>query len=58
VFHLHDKILNIVYISVSIVNFVVTSSSQIQNVNEDASFESVCDAILNVFGVSVAISCN
>jgi hypothetical protein len=30
----------------------------LQNVNEDASIESVGDAILNVLGVSVAISCN
>jgi hypothetical protein len=30
----------------------------IQNVNEDASFESGGDAILNVLGVSVAISYN
>jgi hypothetical protein len=28
------------------------------NVNEDAPFESGGDAILNVSGVSVAISCN
>jgi hypothetical protein len=30
----------------------------LQNVNEDTSFESGRDAILNVLGVSVAISCN
>jgi hypothetical protein len=30
----------------------------LQNFNEDASFESGGDAILNVLGVSVAISCN
>jgi hypothetical protein len=30
----------------------------LQNVNEDASFESGGDAILNVLGVSVAIICN
>jgi hypothetical protein len=29
-----------------------------KNVNEDASFESGGDAILNVLGVSFAISCN
>ena len=29
-----------------------------KNVNEDASFESGDDAILNVLGVSVPISCN